>query len=372
MRIEKVEAFLLSFPFRAEFTITRGPVRGERVYVKITADDGTEGWGEASPVRSWSYETPESVLSTIEKYLGPAIVGMDPFDLASIHEVMDREIAPAFNMGQPIAKSAIDMALHDLICKKLGITLRDFLGAKRADRVELTWMVSAKDPSEAERITAEGLERGHKGFKVKIGIHGEDVDIEILRAVRRVAGEGAFIWADANQGYTLDTALRQARRMEEIGVDFLEQPLPANDWTGMRALIEASPVPVALDEGVYSPKELLEAINFLGARAVVIKVSKAGGLWFARQMVELAQAAGMEVLGSGLTESRLGFAASCQLFAAYGLRWPADLNGPQFMADDAVRDGDVRVEDGAALLPERPGLGVELDPEKFEAFLVRG
>jgi len=371
VRIGKVEAFLLSFPFKAEFTITRGPVRGERVYVRITADDGTEGWGEASPVRSWSYETPESVVSTINNYLGPAILGMDPFDLASIHEVMDREIAPAFNMGQPIAKSAIDMAIHDLICKRLGVTLRDLFGAKKADRVELTWMVSAKDASEAERITAEGLERGHRGFKVKIGIYGEERDIEILRAVRRVAGEGAFIWADANQGYTLATALRQVRRMEEVGVNFLEQPLPANDWTGTKRLIEASPIPIALDEGIYSPKELLEAINFLGVQAVVIKVSKAGGLWFARQMVEIALSAGIELLGSGLTESRLGFSASCQLFAAYGFRWPVDLNGPQFMADDAIEDGLVRIEGGSALLPEGPGLGVRVDRKKFEAFLVR-
>ncbi|HIE08243.1 MAG TPA: hypothetical protein EYP65_00165 [Armatimonadetes bacterium] len=88
---------LLSFQGRLHHN--EGTGEGERIYAKVTADDGTEGWGEASPVRSWSYETPKSALSTIENYLGPAIVGMDPFDLASIHEVMDREIAPAFNIG---------------------------------------------------------------------------------------------------------------------------------------------------------------------------------------------------------------------------------------------------------------------------------
>ena len=138
----------------------------------------------------------------------------------------------------------------------------------------------------------------------------------------------------------------------------------------MKRLIEVLPIPIALDEGIYSPKELVEAISFLGVRAVVIKVSKAGGLWFARQMVGLALSAGIEVLGSGLTESRLGFLASGQLFGAYGLRWPVDLNVPQFMADDAVEEGCVRIEEVVALLPEGPGLGVRIDPKKFRAYLV--
>src|SRR5437588_12290537 len=129
--IRDIEAFALRLPFKSEFRIARGSVgsptqAAPHVYVRVTATDSTFGWGEARPSHRWSYETEESVLTTIEGYLAPALLGADPWDLRGLHEVMDREIAPGISVGAPIAKCAVDMAVHDLLARTAGVPLREF------------------------------------------------------------------------------------------------------------------------------------------------------------------------------------------------------------------------------------------------------
>src|SRR4051794_2127887 len=104
----------LRLPFRETFKISRGSVGSPEegaphVYVRVRADDGAEGWGEARPSHRWSYETEESVVTTLRRYLAPVLIGLDPWDLAAVHAAMGRQIAPGISTGAPIAKSAIDM-----------------------------------------------------------------------------------------------------------------------------------------------------------------------------------------------------------------------------------------------------------------------
>ena len=210
MQIESIEVFPLRLPMKAVLTLPRGPSRtldeGKRVaLVKATDRDGNVGWGEAGPSRRWSAETLESCVSSIRQYLAPAVIGHDVFDIAGLHEKMNRELAVGLDPGQPIAKCAVDLAVHDLIGKRLGISLQSWLGAKRADSVSLARLVSAATPDEAARITRDALAEGYAGFKVKVG-HHKKLDAAIVRAVVEAA-EGGYVWADANQGCTLDEAL---------------------------------------------------------------------------------------------------------------------------------------------------------------------
>jgi muconate cycloisomerase len=176
MQIEKVEVFPVRLPMKAVLTLPRGPSRtldeGKRVaLVRITDREGHVGWGEAGPSRRWSAETLESCVSSIRHYLAPAVIGRDIFDLAGLHHAMNQELAAGLDPGQPIAKCAIDLAVHDLIGRRLGIPLQSWLGAKRADSVSLARLVSAASPEEAARITREALAEGYAGFKVKVGHH---------------------------------------------------------------------------------------------------------------------------------------------------------------------------------------------------------
>src|SRR5688500_3103894 len=140
MKLASIDVFPLRLPFREEFRIARGSVGNPEqgaphVYVRVRADDGSEGWGEARPSHRWSYETEESVVSTIRGYLEPSLKDVNLWDLRGVHAAMDSVIAPGISVGCPIAKCGVDMAIHDLLARKVGVPLANFLGGGADDRV---------------------------------------------------------------------------------------------------------------------------------------------------------------------------------------------------------------------------------------------
>lgn len=372
MKIAQIEVFPVRLPMKAVLTLPRGPSRtldeGKRVaLVKMTDDDGNVGWGESGPSRRWSAETLESCVTSLREYLAPAVIGHDLFDLAGLHARMNRELAVGLDPGQPIAKCAIDLAAHDLIGKRLGITVQSWLGAKRADSVPLARLVSAADPEEAVRITQAALAEGYRGFKVKVG-HHKALDAQIVQAVAQAA-PGAFVWADANQGYTLEEAIRMARAFERCGVTLFEQPVPMSDVYAMKKLLSATALTIALDEAAMGLPFVIDLIRREAVEGLAIKVSKVGGLHYARQMCDLALNAGLALIGSNLMDAPITFAASVHLFAAYGMTLPADLNGPQFIADDYLAE-PLPIREQVAYVPTAPGLGVVVDEAKVRQFTL--
>ncbi len=370
MKIERIEVTAVRMPLKAVLTLPKGASRsleeGKRVaLVKMTADDGTVGWGESGPSRRWSAETLESTVSALREYLAPCVIGHDPFDIAGLHAKMNQEIAPGLDPGQPIAKNAIDIAAHDLICRSMGINLQSWLGAKRLDRISLARLVSAATPDEAARITTQARAEGYLGFKVKVG-HEPDHDAALVQAVVGAAGDG-FVWPDANQGYTLEQALRFCRRVEPLGITLFEQPVAMHDIHAMKRLITATPMTIALDEAAIGIPFVIELIRREAIEGMAIKINKTGGLFYARQMCDLALNAGIKLVGSGLMDAPIGFAASVHLFAAYGIDLPVDLNGPQFIAEDYLRQP--MVFDGQTVpVPQGPGLGIDIDEDKVRAW----
>ena len=372
MKIEKIDVFTLRLPTKAVLTQPRGPSRtqpeGKRiVLVRMTDQDGNVGWGEAGPSRRWSAETVESCASSIREYLAPALIGHEVFDIAGAHLRMNTELATGMDPGQPIAKCALDVALHDLLCRRLGIPLHHWLGSKRLDRIRLARLVSAATPEEADRITRAGVAEGYEGFKVKVG-HHKHLDVDIVRAVIEAA-PGAYVWPDANQGYTPEEAIRMARAFERLGVPLFEQPVAMSDIHAMKRLLSATAMTIALDEAAIGIPFVVELIRREAVECLAIKVSKVGGIHYARQMCELAQNAGLKLIGSGLQDAPIGFAASVHVFAAYGMADPVDLNGPQFIAADFLRE-PFPMEGMAAVVPSGPGLGIEIDESSFARFAL--
>jgi L-Ala-D/L-Glu epimerase len=372
MNIASVEVFPIRLPLKAVLTLPRGASRtldeGKRVaLVKITDTDGNVGWGEAGPSRRWSAETLESCVSSIRNYLAPVVLGHDVFDIAGLHAKMNQELAVGMDPGQPIAKCAIDVAVHDLICKRLGINLQSWLGAKRCDSVPLARLVSAATPQEAAQITEAAWTEGFRGFKVKVA-HHKALDAEIVKAVVKAA-RGAYVWADANQGYTLEEALRMCKALEALGITLFEQPVPMSDVYAMKKLLSASGLTIALDEAAIGLPFVIDLLRRDAVEGLAIKVSKVGGLHYARQMCDLALNAGLTLIGSGLMDAPIGFAASVHLFAAYGISLPVDLNGPQFIADDYLAQ-PLPVRNQVAYVPQAPGLGVIVDEDKVRRFAL--
>ena len=372
MQINSIEAIPVRLPLKSVVTLSRGVSRtieeGKQIIlVKLTADDGTVGWGEAGPSRRWSAETTHSCYTTIKHYLAPIVVGRDPFDIAGLHEAMNTELAPGLDPGQPVAKAAIDLAVHDLICKHLGINLQSWIGAKGADRIELSYLVSAPGPDEISKVVQAGLDQGFRSFKVKVG-HDPDGDIANMRTAMEVARD-CVVWPDANQGYTLDQALRAARGFEALGVELFEQPIPMTDVYGMKKLLSATSMNISLDEAAMGLPFVIELIRREAVEGLVIKVNKVGGIHYGRQLCDLAHNAGFKLIGSGLMDAPIGFAASVHLFAAYGIDFPADLNGPQHIAEDYSAK-PLPMDGQFALVPNEPGLGVTMDEDKIAEFAI--
>ncbi|MEV4576493.1 enolase C-terminal domain-like protein [Nonomuraea jabiensis] len=373
-RIARVETFTVGLPSLRDFAVAGGSVvqggrPAVRVLVKITADDGAIGWGEATPIPSWTYETTESIVSTIENYLAPAAVGRPLWDLDGLCRAFDRTISKGFSIGMPLARAAVDVACHDAYARSLGLSLGELWGRRRRDTIELAWIVATESAAVAADSVAEGRALGYRHVKVKVGLHTEDEDVAIVEAVRAAAPD-AVLWVDANQGYTAAAALRVARRLAGLDVAVFEQPLPSNDVAGLRRLRDASPIPVAVDESLRHPSDLATFVRLDAIDVAVAKVQRCGGLTLALRQCQLAEDCGLAIMGSGLTESDIGLAASLHLFAAFGVDTPVDLNGRQFITSPYATDPVITVTDGVAHVPTGPGLGIGVDEEAVRALAL--
>jgi muconate cycloisomerase len=364
LTIDSVETFAVALPTVRSFGVSGGSVAvagtpSIRVLVKVSAD-GVAGWGEATPIPAWTYETAESIVTTIDRYLAPAVLGRPCWDLDGMTSAFDRAINRGFTIGAPLAKCAVDVALHDLLGRALGVPVGMLWGQRRRESIALGWIVSGQTAGEVADCVAEGRALGYRAFKVKVGLHTEADDVAVVRAVREAAPDAA-LWVDANQAYTVDAALRVGRRLADLDVTAFEQPLPANDIAGLRRLREASPVPVALDESLRHPSDLATFVKLDAVDVAIAKVQRSGGLTLSRRLCALAEDSGVRLMGSGLTDSDLGLAASLHLFSAYGIDTPVDLNGRQFLESSYATGATVEVSDGVARVPTGPGLGVDVE-----------
>lgn len=367
VKIERIDVFPVRYGTVGHFKFFDGP-KGSKpgraaVLVKITADDGTVGWGESVPIQTWAYETLEAAASTIRLYLAPELIGQDPFDLAGIHAKMNKLISPGFTTGMPITKAGVDIALHDLCCKILGIALSQLWGRPHGEPLTLSWTLNPKTLDDLEPLIEEGWNRGFRNFNVKVG-PDPAYDIEFCKRVKARVPDG-FLWADANGGYSSSDAFFVAPKLADIGVDILEQPIHPNEIAGYQRLKRQGALPILMDEGVISPHDLIEFIRLDMLDGVAMKPARCGGLLPARRQIEILEDAGLMFLGSGLTDPDISLAASLAIYGAYGLKYPAALNGPQFLAQSVITN-PFKPQDGKLAIPAGPGLGIEVDEEKIE------
>jgi L-alanine-DL-glutamate epimerase-like enolase superfamily enzyme len=341
------------------------PTGRSAAVVKITAEDGTVGWGESLPIPKWSYETRESVTSTIRNYLAPELIGKNAYDIAGAHFTMNHSIAPSFSTGAPMAKAGVDIALHDLVGKLMNQPLAGLWGRPEGGSITLSWTCNPVKLDDLDALIDDGLKRGYRHFNVKVSPDPK-FDVELCRRVKQRVPDG-FLWADANGGYDLPTALEVAPKLADAGVDVLEQPIAANRLSGYRELKRLGALPILMDEGVVSPVDLIEYIRLDLLDGVVMKPARSAGLLPSKEQWEIAQDAGLLILGSGLTDPDMSLAATLALFGAFQYTRPAALNGPQYVNATVLKTPLAPRPDGTLAVPTGPGLGIEVDEAKLRA-----
>jgi len=368
--IERIEIFPVAYPtlgsFRYLVTPAGLPPGRRTVVVKLTDSEGAVGWGQAVPSYRWSYETPETVRSTIERYFAPALVGLPIDDVAAIEQALQSAVGPGFSTGHPVARAGLDLALWDLRGRRAGCSAMALLAPEVKPTVKsitLSWTLNPVDLADAERSIAEAHQQGYHHFNIKVAPDPK-FDLELCRLVRRLAPD-AFVWADANGGYDVATALEVAPRLAELGIAALEQPLPTNRLTGYRELKSQGALPILMDESIVSTSDFDEFHKLGLLDGVALKLARMGGLTETWRLIRRLQETNSLIYASGLTDPDLSLAASLQLYAAAGLTIPAALNAPQFLTGSILREPIVPVGDQLKM-PIGPGLGAEIDEKKLK------
>jgi L-alanine-DL-glutamate epimerase-like enolase superfamily enzyme len=323
----------LSTPFR----IAHGTsVARHNVLVRL-GDGEHDGWGEAAPVRQHG-ETQAGVLDYLAT-LPP--LGDDPFQV--------EEILAALPAGSQAARAAVDMALHDLLGKKLGLPLYRLWGLNPHAAPPTTFTIGI---GSVEEVQAKAIEAAKEFSILKLKLDAEH-SLNLVRAVREVTD--ARLVADANCGWSEAQALDLLPALADLGVEWVEQPLPEEDLEGLCRLRTASPLPVFADEPVRTARDIVRLAGCVDG--VNIKVMKAGGLRQAQRMIAVARAHDLQVMLGCMIETSLGITAAAHL--APLVDW-ADLDGNLTVTNDPFTG--LRVEQGRLLLPDGPGLGVEALP----------
>jgi len=382
-RITAVSTMIVQLPTRREhrWTGLTEPI-GRYILTRMVDEDGRSGWGEAAALKDWGGEfgryfgeSVSIVDLVIQRYLAPAVIGLDPLNIVELHARMDAVIK-----GYPYAKAAVEFAAYDLAAKRLDVPVHMLLGGRARTHVPVTHSIGLLSVEEAEKEAAQVAAEGIRTIKVKIGVDPRR-DIDMVRAVRNAAGPDVDICVDANEGYeTPGEAVTILREMEKSRLKYAEQPC-----MGIERIAEvarAIDTPVMADESGWNAHDAIQIAEQHAIDIVSIYTTKPGGLYRAMEVAAVCRAAGILCNVNGSIETGVGNLANVQFAAAspavtlscvIPISTPAEHQqgriGGTYYRDDLIRE-PMKVVDGAIEVPTARGMGIEVDEAKVEKYRV--
>jgi muconate cycloisomerase len=366
MKITRVETFLVSVPLKAGMTMKTAHgehVMSRYVVLRISTDAGIIGLGEATVGPRWNGENATGCKAVIDEFLAPLLIGADPLDRNRIRAQIDEEIKL-----HPFAKAAIEMALWDIAGKWFKVPIYQLLGGAIRKKVPIKLVVGGFPPTPAANLAQRFVGEGTRHVKIKVGIEPKE-DLERLRAIRKVVGPDIWLSIDGNGGWSLSTAKQMLPHLEELDIRLIEQPIPPGDPIALADLRSRTRIPIMADESAFNLTEAWTVAAAGGADVISVYPGKNGGIVPAWEIANLAKAAGLSChMGSNLelgiaTAAMLHLAAACATIDCE--TYPADILGPLYHQWDIIRE-PLQLGPPVALVPEGPGLGVELDDKKLE------
>lgn len=337
----------------------------EHVLVIISTDEGITGVAEAPPRPTIYGESLGSIKFAIDRWFGPDLMGMDPFEIGKVWDRLDR------NPGNYTAKGAIDIALHDVMGKALGIPCYKMLGFW-TNKIRMAWCVNLNPVNEMVKEAQKMIEKhGFRHLKLKVGVNPEK-DVDMVRTVRKELGDAITIYVDANQGYDPFTAIRTVKKMQEFGITMVEEPCPVADKKGRKLVASRLDIPLLGDESCLTPGEVMKEIELDSLRVINIKTARTG-FTLSRKIVHLSEQAGIQNLLGLQGDSSVGSMASAHFCAAFkntSFYHASEASFFLLLVDDFLRE-PLAIKDGWFSLPDKPGLGIDVDEQKFRAFEIQ-
>ncbi len=353
MKIAKIETGSIQIPLVTPFkTSLRTATHVDDILVRVTADTGETGFGEAPPTAVITGDTKGSIRAAIEEFIAPSLVGYDIEDLDGIMARLSSCI-----QKNTSAKAAVDMAIYDLYAKRLGLPLYKVLGG-RSNTVETDITISVDTTSKMVSDSLKAVKDGFNILKVKVGKEGLK-DVERIAKIREAVGPEIQIRVDANQGWNAKDAVRIITALEDLNldIDLVEQPVPAHDLLGMKYVTERVYTPILADESVFTAEDAITIIQERAADLINIKLMKTGGIYQALKICSIAEIYGVECMMGCMLESKIAVSAGAHLAGAKGIITRADLDGPGLCSIDPY-EGGPEYNAGTILLNETPGLGI--------------
>lgn len=367
MKIAKIELYQLDLPY------TGGVYRlsGGREYrsfdaslIRMVSDSGIDGWGESTPFGGTYIAAHASGARAAIAEIAPHLLGRDPRQLDRINDLMDDIL-----VGHNHAKTALDVACWDLFGKSVQMPVCELLGGSTGYRMPVMSSVYAAAPADMRARVADYRARGYRGHSIKIGAldseGGPVLDAEriIQSLADRRAGE--FFLVDANGGLSPELALRLLKLLP-AGLDFvLEAPCPS--WRETQSLRQRCELPIMLDELAQSDQDIARIVADDAADGFGLKISKAGGLTHARRQRDIARAAGLTISVQDTWGSVIAFAALAHLGQSVPERWLRCILDCREDVAVVTAHFDAPVENGGVLVPDRPGLGIDVNRDLFGA-----
>lgn len=354
MQIKSIEIRTVRFPLRVPFVVSYHAYDDmPSVIVKMTTACGIVGYGEAVADEHVTGESMESTVRVIETLLGPLLIGQNPFRLEHIHDEMNRAIK-----GVPAAKAALDIACHDVIGKKMNRPVYDLLGGRYHDSFPVTHVLSIGTPEAMAEEASTQIKAGYTSIKMKVGVDFQS-DVARVRAVREAIGPHVPIRVDVNQGWeNAATTMQAIRLLEPYAIDWIEQPVRADDFEGMLEVKQKSSIPLMMDEGLCDIADMRRLTAMGAAHKVNIKLMKCGGIYPAKKLVHMAEMSGLECQIGSMVESSIASSAGFHVAFSSRIVKTVELTGPLRFSEDV---GDLTYALPFISLTDRPGLGIEVD-----------
>ncbi len=354
MKITEIRLGMISTPLRVPFkTALRSVSSVEDVVVEIHTDTGAVGYGEAPPTGVITGDTTFGIIGALKDHIIKTLIGRD----VDAHEDNLRALNACI-VHNTSARAAADMALWDLYGQLYNIPVYKLLGGARKEIVtDIT--ISVNSPEEMQRDAIDAVKRGYDCLKVKVGAN-PSLDVARLVAIREVVPRDICVRIDANQGWQPKEAVRILNGMQEKGLDieFVEQPVKAADFEGLKYVTERSYVPVLADESVFSPMDALTIMQMRAADLVNIKLMKCGGIYNALKIASAAEVYGVECMIGCMLEAKIAVNAAVHLACAKKIITKVDLDGPVLCSEDHILGGAV-FEEKRITVSDAPGMGIE-------------